>query len=292
MSWIAENSLNWFHRLCINVLKCGPVPKHIAFIMDGNRRYATKENVQKVVGHTKGFDKLAETLQWCTEIGIKEVTVYAFSIENFKRSPEEVETLMQLAREKYIRLLEEKDKLKEKGVSIRVIGNLSLIPEDLRKTMSEAVLTTKDNKEAFVNVAFAYTSRDEIAHSLQTIVQGVRNEEIAVDDIDEHLVSQCMYSGRSLKPDMLIRTSGEVRFSDFLLWQIWNTHVIFKEVLWPDFSIWHLLGSVFMYQRCYKDLVAVEETRNVPSAPTQRVKTFLDNLDSSRLNQLKCYANA
>lgn len=122
MSWIKENNLNVFQRFCVNVIKEGPVPKHVGFIMDGNRRFARKLNVDRSEGHNEGFNKLAECLRWCLELGIKEVTVYAFSIENFKRSREEVDTLMGLAREKYKRLIEEKDKLMEHGVCIRVIG--------------------------------------------------------------------------------------------------------------------------------------------------------------------------
>lgn len=105
MSWIIDSSYSWLQRLCVNVLKTGAVPKHVAFIMDGNRRFAQKKNVQKIEGHTKGFDKLAETLQWCLDLGIPEVTVYAFSIENFKRSKEEVDTLMRLAKDKFEQLL-------------------------------------------------------------------------------------------------------------------------------------------------------------------------------------------
>lgn len=209
-----------------------------------------------------GFDKLAQTLQWCRELGIKEVTVYAFSIENFKRSPEEVEQLMQLAREKYQKLLDERDKLMENGVCIRVIGNMSLIPPDLRSMMFEAVKLTKDNRKAFLNIAFAYTSRDEITASIKTVVEGIQSHKIAREDVDESLISRCMYSSASPDPDMIIRTSGEKRFSDFLLWQLWNTNVLFTEVLWPDFSIWHLLASVVQYQRCYKTLRATSAIRD------------------------------
>lgn len=122
MSWMREVKITPVQRFFVNVIKQGPVPNHVAFIMDGNRRFARKTHVKRVEGHNKGFEKLAECLQWCFELGIREVTVYAFSIENFKRSQEEVDTLMDLAREKYKRLLEERDKLMENGVCIRVIG--------------------------------------------------------------------------------------------------------------------------------------------------------------------------
>ncbi|MEE6526802.1 hypothetical protein FKM82_027672 [Ascaphus truei] len=120
------------------------MPKHVAFIMDGNRRYAQKCHVERQEGHSQGFEKLAETLRWCLNLGICEVTVYAFSIENFKRSAEEVEGLMELARQKFSRLLEERDKLEKHGVCIRVLGDLTLLPLDIQKLIAQAVLETRN----------------------------------------------------------------------------------------------------------------------------------------------------
>ncbi|XP_065168866.1 dehydrodolichyl diphosphate synthase complex subunit DHDDS [Atheta coriaria] len=292
-TWISRNNLSWYHKLCINVLKAGPIPRHVAFIMDGNRRYATKENVATRLGHSKGFDKLSQTLLWCQEIGIKEVTVYAFSIENFGRSPEEVETLMSLASDKFEKLLEEVDKLHENGLCIRIIGNLILIPEELRARIAQAVLLTKDNDKAFLNIAFAYTSRDEITNSFQVINDGVHAKEIDEHDISEYLINKCMYSGKSTKPDILIRTSGEVRFSDFLLWQTWNTNVIFHKVLWPDFTIWHLLACVFYYQMYYAHQTRIENEFGFEHRDdkNEKVEFFLKNLESKRMKQLETYAS-
>ncbi|KAJ8915014.1 hypothetical protein NQ315_015988 [Exocentrus adspersus] len=293
MTWIADSSLTVFQRFCINVLKCGPVPNHIAFIMDGNRRYAKKTNVEKSEGHSKGFEKLSECLQWCKELGIKEVTVYAFSIENFKRSEDEVNTLMQLAREKFQKLLEEKDKMMEEGICIRVIGNLSLLPSDIRKLIAEAMILTKDNTKAVLNVAFSYTSRDEITNSMKEIVKGVDDGEVTVEDIDEDLISQCLYTNQSPNPEVLVRTSGEVRLSDFLLWQSSNTYICFTDVLWPEFCIWHLLACVFKYQRCCHDLKKYEQECNInKNVKSSRVVNFLENLQRRRLELLAHYASA
>lgn len=228
MTWVSESKLSWLQQLAINVLKCGPIPYHVAFIMDGNRRYAVKTNlICKNEGHVKGFDKLSEALQWCQDIGIKEVTVYAFSIENFKRSDEEVRTLLQLVREKMLLLLEEKDKLNERGICIRVIGNLSLLPVDIQKLMAKAMLMTQGNSTAILNVAFAYTSRDEITESVKMIVKGVEDNDLLPQDVNEQLIRKCMYTRNSPDPDLLLRTSGEVRLSDFLLWQV--SHMIVVE---------------------------------------------------------------
>lgn len=291
MSWIAENQLSYLQRLAVNVIKCGPIPNHIAIIMDGNRRFASKLNTSRKEGHTKGFEKLAECLQWCLDLGVKEVTVYAFSIENFKRSQDEVDTLMQLAREKFRKLFEEKDKLMKEGICMRVIGNLSLLPEDIRQLIAEAMLLTKDNNKAILNVAFSYTSRDEITHSIQDIVTGLNNNEIQPEDVDEQLITECLYTNQSSCPDILVRTSGEVRLSDYLLWQISeNTDIYFTNVLWPEFSIWHLLGCIFKYQRgqFYKKSFQIAPARNC--ATETRITQFLDSLQSRRISQLEQYA--
>ena len=157
----------------------------------------------------------------CLELEIKEVTVFAFSIENFKRSQEEVDTLLSLAREKFAKLMEEKDKLMEKGVKIRVIGNMKLLPADLQKSIADAMLLTKDNDKSILNVAFAYTSRDEITHSIETIVKGVEADELKREDLHHSLIDKCLYTNHCSQVDLLVRTSGEMRFSDFLLWQVW-----------------------------------------------------------------------
>lgn len=148
------------------------------------------------------------------------MTVYAFSIENFKRSQEEVDTLMSLATEKFAKLLEEKDKLAEKGVKIQVIGNLKMLPQKLQKSIAESMLLTKDNNKSILNVAFAYTSRDEITNSVHTIVKGVEDKDLQVDDLHHSLIDECLYTNKCSPVDLLVRTSGEMRFSDFLIWQV------------------------------------------------------------------------
>lgn len=228
MSWLRESDLSWAQRFALEVIKSGKIPRHVAFIMDGNRRYAKKLHLNHSTdGHVHGFDKLAQALQWCLDIGIEEVTVYAFSIENYKRSESEVNTLMQLAREKFNRFMEEKDELNKRGICIRMIGNWTLLPVDLQKCMADVMLLTENNTKAFLNVAFSYTSRDEITESIRDIVDGVKRNELEPNDITDDLIRRCMYSGRSSDPDLLVRTSGESRLSDFLLWQVRLHHSAF-----------------------------------------------------------------
>ncbi|KAK0089615.1 hypothetical protein PV325_006325 [Microctonus aethiopoides] len=288
MSWIRENTLNFFQMLFVKILKSGHVPNHVAFIMDGNRRYANKCNVNSLGGHTKGFDKLAETLQWCLDFGIKEVTVYAFSIENFRRSKDEVDGLIKLAEEKFQRLLDERDKLMEHGVKVCIIGNISMIPANLRKLMAEAMRITKNNNKALLNVAFAYTSRDEITQTVKTIVQGVNDNNIQPEDVDSELFSKCLYTSESSNPDLIIRTSGEVRFSDFLLWQISHACVYFTNTLWPEFNIWDLIAAVFHYQRSYIDLQDAQLYEHPRSLSCHnRAIAYINMLDCERQRMLE-----
>lgn len=283
MSWIRDSTVTWFQLLATKVLKTGHIPKHVAFIMDGNRRYASKNGMDKLDGHTKGFDKFSETLQWCRDLGIEEVTFYAFSIENFKRKQEEVDGLMNLAEEKFQKLLSEKDKVKKHGLCVRIIGNLSLLPQNIQKLIAEAMMFTKDHNKAFLNIAFAYTSRDEITHAIQDVIKGVESGDILLEDINEHLISNCLYTSNSPNPDLLIRTSGEVRFSDFLMWQISNTCIYFTNVLWPEFNVWEFLNAIFYYQRCYSDIQKITKIQNVkPTVQNSRQSTYIDNLHCKR----------
>ncbi|XP_010294881.1 PREDICTED: dehydrodolichyl diphosphate synthase isoform X2 [Phaethon lepturus] len=220
MSWIREGELTIIERFCANIIKAGPMPKHVAFIMDGNRRYAQKCHVERQQGHSQGFDKLAQTLRWCLNLGIREVTVYAFSIENFKRSKEEVDGLMDLARQKFSRLLEEQESLKKHGVCIRVLGDLPLLPLDIQELIAQAVLATRNYN----------------------------------NDVSESLLDKCLYTNNSPDPDLLIRTSGEVRLSDFLLWQTSHSCLVFQSVLWPEYTFWNLCEAILRFQMNYNAL--------------------------------------
>lgn len=250
MIWLEKTPRSWLESFVIKVLQSGPIPQHVAFIMDGNRRYADKFNLNQMDGHSHGFQKLSESLDWCLDLGIKEVTVYAFSIENFKRSKEEVENLMQMIREKLKELMEEKEKLDKYGVCVRVLGDISLLPSDIQKTIADVVLYSRHNNSLFINVCLAYTSQEEMCRAAEEISDGVSNGLLKPEDISEELFDQCMYN--SSEPDIVVRTSGEVRLSDFLLWQSSYSLLSFVKVLWPEFSIWHLFASIWNYQHCLK----------------------------------------
>lgn len=296
MTWFVEQNRTWAEWAAIRVLKVGPMPRHLAVIMDGNRRFARKEHKDALAGHTQGFHKLTEVLSWCRDFGINEVTAYAFSIENFKRSKQEVNGLMELASEKFAKLLEEREKLAKHGVCIRVLGDLNLLPPHIRKLAAEAMLITKENDQCFLNLAFAYTSREEITSAMNELSQGVMERKIETSDISEELLEKCLHTRGSRDPDLLVRTSGEVRLSDFLLWQSGFSCLFFTKVLWPEFTIWHLFGAVFYYQRHYHTLAEARQEamaqreRAVYDSDIERCRLKYD--DKVSQEQIAAYATA
>jgi ditrans,polycis-polyprenyl diphosphate synthase len=292
MSWIREDERTWIQKFCGNVLKQGPIPKHVGFIMDGNRRYAKKADVTKIEGHTRGFEKLAETLRWCRDMGITEVTVYAFSIENFKRSPEEVDALVNLAKEKFEKLLEEQEKLDEEGVCVQIIGDWSLVPEKLKPLMAKSMLLTKNNTKTKLNVAFAYTSRNEMTRGIQHLVDGIDNGDLNQEDLSEELLEDTFQLLPAQPLDLLVRTSGETRLSDFLLWQSSESVLCFTTVLWPEFTFWHLLGAIFNYQVNHMAIQKMKksETRPTSVESTARIDAFLDKLRTEQWDELRSEA--
>ncbi|KAH8281291.1 hypothetical protein KR018_008283 [Drosophila ironensis] len=254
MTWVSDYKYTWLERAAMRTLRCcGQMPHHVAFVMDGNRRFARSQQIDKIEGHSRGFAKLADCLRWCLDMGVREVTTFAFSIENFKRSPEEVEGLFNLAREKFARLLEETARLDEHGIRIRVIGNIQLLPPDLQRLLANAMLSTEHNNKLFLNVAFAYTSRDEITQAVDTVLrQGSAHEAVEPlrpEDISERLLEECLYTRHSPPPDLVFRTSGETRLSDFMMWQLSTSVLYFSNVLWPQITVWHFLASILAYQR-------------------------------------------
>lgn len=289
MSWISEYQYRWYETLALNVVRCGRVPRHIAFIMDGNRRFAKSEHIPKIDGHSKGFEKLAECLRWCLDAGIQEVTTFAFSIENFKRTEDEVNGLLSLAKEKFEKLLMEEEKLKQHGVRIRVIGNLSLLPEDLQKAIAEAMLCTEKNDKLFLNIALSYTSHDEITQAVEVILQHGANS-LQPEDINERLLDECMYTRPATMPELLFRTSGESRISDFLMWQLPTSVLYFTRVLWPQITIWNFLAGILAYQRAAHNLDSFKERQccdekhliKTSSFFSDRVQSFLYKLDMYR----------
>ena len=208
-------------------------PKHIAIILDGNRRFAKKQGLKPWLGHKFGADKIKEISKWCRELGIKELTLYAFSIDNFNRSEQEKKVLFSLFEES-IKKLKNDEGLDNNGIKVRFIGRLHMFPENIQKEMYEVMERTKNNDNFKLNFAMAYSSKAEITDALKKIIQKLKNKEIKEEYIDEELIKENLYLSSS--PDILIRPGGEKRISDFLLWQISYSELFFIDKLWPEFT--------------------------------------------------------
>jgi ditrans,polycis-polyprenyl diphosphate synthase len=335
-----EGAVTYLRDLLIRSLQCGPIPEHIAFVMDGNRRYARSRKLETVEGHNLGFEALAKILEVCYKSGVKCVTIYAFSIENFKRSRWEVDALMDMAKTKLVQMSAHGELFERYGAKVRVLGDRDLIREDVLKQVDRAVEMTKDNGKAVLNVCFPYTSREEITHSIRETVKDFSNPPekkktkklFSENHIQQTIRSRQLYSveeedGKSqdslplpsngdttgsdldssisdqdlsttstnretpssrtshdtspiLKPsqqarahlpdpetitaetltknmytcdspplDLLVRTSGVSRLSDFMLWQCHEgTELRFLDILWPEFDLLHFLPVLLEWQ--------------------------------------------
>lgn len=246
-----------FTRSVLRSLRLGgSIPTHVAIIMDGNRRWARKGNLETHQGHFKGGEKLTELLQWCLEAGVGIVTVYAFSIENFKRPKKEVDAIMQLAHQKFTDMLQRSDAVQKHQVKVRVLGDLSRIPPSLRTIMCRVMSDTLYNKGPTLNICFAYTSRFDIANGITRIIDICDRGLLPCTEINENTLSACLSTGfangvdaQTPYPELLIRTSGETRLSDFLLWESSYSILSFYAVLWPDLTAWDFVQLLLDYQR-------------------------------------------
>ncbi len=209
------------------------LPKHIAIIMDGNRRWAKERNLDTKLGHKEGAENLKRIAKYANKIGIKYLTVYAFSTENWKRTKEEVGALMLLLQKYVEEFLNDKNL---DNIKVNIIGDISKLDTGLQKSIEKIMDKTKENTGLTLNIAFNYGGRDEIVKTIRKISEKVEKKEISIDDINEDLVSNNLYTAGQPDPDLLIRPGGEQRISNYLLWQLAYTEFLFIPKYWPDFS--------------------------------------------------------
>jgi tritrans,polycis-undecaprenyl-diphosphate synthase [geranylgeranyl-diphosphate specific] len=229
-------------------LKPENMPKHIAIIMDGNRRYSKiMGNMEVIDGHKKGVSTLEKVLDWSIELEIEIVTVYAFSTENFKRPPKEVEGLMKLF-QKNFEDVAKNPKIHENEVRIKAVGNLNLFPEYVREAIRTAEESTAQYNKKHVNFAIGYDGRMEIIDAIKKISNEVKEGKLSLDEIDEDLVDENLYTAGLEDPNLIIRTSGEERLSGFLLWQSSYSELYFCDSLWPELRKVDFLRALRSYQ--------------------------------------------
>ncbi|UOB18876.1 isoprenyl transferase [Abyssalbus ytuae] len=230
----------------INCLNKQNLPKHVAIIMDGNGRWAKKQGKKRIFGHQHGTNAVREAVEGCAEIGIKNLTLYAFSTENWNRPKLEVEMLMKLL---VTSLKKELKTLLDNNIRLNTIGNINSLPEITRKELLDVIEKTKDNNHMVLTLALSYGSREELKNVVKQIANKVKNNIISADSIDESLINNHLYTHDLPDVDLLIRTSGECRISNFLLWQIAYAELYFTDVLWPDFKKDHLCQAIINYQK-------------------------------------------
>jgi len=222
------------------------VPEHIAIIMDGNGRWAKKRSLPRAAGHKKGVNTVREIVEICAEIGVKYLTLYTFSTENWNRPKDEVSTLMQLI----IRSLKsETKKLHENNIRLYTIGDKNLLPEKVNKQLSEAMELTQNNSRLQLNLALSYSGRWDIVNAAKVLAQKVKNRKIEPEQIDNDLFHNFLSTSEIPDPDLMIRTGGDFRISNFLLWQLAYSEIFVTEKLWPDFSKNDLISSISNFQK-------------------------------------------
>ena len=226
--------------------KSGEIPVHIAIIMDGNGRWAHKRGLPRAAGHKIGVDSVKDIVKACAQIGVKHLTLYTFSTENWKRPKDEVSTLMRLL---VSSLRKESDELDENDVKLTTIGDVQTLPNEVQKELNDAIERTKNNKTMNLNLALSYSGRWELLEAIKKIANDVSKDQLQIADINENCVANHLTTKNIPDPDLIIRTSGEFRVSNFLLWQIAYSEFFITDELWPDFRRNNLYEAIRNFQK-------------------------------------------
>ena len=229
-------------KLLINLQR---VPKHVAIIMDGNGRWAKGRGMSRVFGHRNALTAVRESIESAAQIGVKAITLYAFSTENWNRPKLEVDALMSLLVNS---LKKELLTFQRNGVIVNAIGNIENLPDKAKKALNDVIIKTKDNSKIIMTLALSYGSREEIVNAIKNISKKVVNKELDLEKIDENIINNHLYTFNLPEVDLMIRTSGEQRLSNFLLWQMAYAELYFTDVLWPDFRKEHFYDAIIDYQ--------------------------------------------
>jgi len=221
------------------------IPKHVAVIMDGNGRWAKGKGMNRIFGHKNALTAVRETIEAAAELGTEAITLYAFSTENWNRPKIEVNALMSLL---ISSLNKESITFKKNDVRVNAIGNIKSLPESAQKTLNEVIEETENNKKIVLTLALSYGAREEIINTIKNISKKVVNNDLTIEEIDEKIINNHLYTFNLPDVDLMIRTSGEQRISNFLLWQMAYAELYFTNILWPDFRKEHFYDAIIEYQ--------------------------------------------
>lgn len=246
----AVGAYKLYERWLWRQVKGGEKPEHIAIILDGNRRWAADKALNPWSGHEKGAERVEQLIDWCLNLGVKSVTLYAFSTENFRRSGGEVVEIMRIAGENLRKILTD-ERIHKNRVRVKVIGRVNLLPASLQQLISDVEGATRDYDERFLNFAFAYGGRAEIVDAAKKIAEEVHSGKLSPEEVSEETFERYLYTSHMPRqdPDLIIRTSGEERLSGFLLWQAAYSELVFLDAYWPDFRLIDLLRAVRTFQK-------------------------------------------
>jgi undecaprenyl diphosphate synthase len=222
------------------------VPSHIAIIMDGNGRWAKKKGAMRIFGHKNALDAVRNAVEGCAEIGVKYLTLYAFSTENWNRPKDEIDGLMDLL---VSAIKDEVPTLQKNKIKLNAIGDIESLPLSCQKNLSESIEKTKGNNHMTLTLALSYSGRWEITKAMKSIASDIESGKLKSSDIDEKLISSYLNTKDLPDPELMIRTSGELRISNFLLWQLAYTELYITDVLWPDFRKTHLFEAIIDFQK-------------------------------------------
>ena len=233
------------HKNLGEIIDYSNIPSHVAIIMDGNGRWARKINKERFFGHNRGVNSVKESINVAIELGIETLTLFAFSMENWKRPKNEINALMTLLSSS---IENELKSMIENNIKLSVIGDLDLVPKKTRDKLLDAIIKTKNNDGLNLNLAVSYGAKQELVRAIKIISNKVKKNIISEENIDEETINEHLYTENSKNVDLLIRTGGEFRVSNFLLWQISYAELNFQKVLWPDFKKYHFLNAIIDYQ--------------------------------------------
>ena len=244
---VSDGVARALEKALLTEVKQRPVPRHVAIIMDGNRRFAKDQGLDPWKGHELGRNTLENVLDWCLEAGVRYLTVYAFSTENFQRNVLEVRALMGLFEDNFRKMAED-ERVHKHRIRIRAIGQRDLLPRGVQEAIAYAEERTRAYDQYFFNVAVAYGGRQEILQAIRGIAREVEAGKLRAEDVDEKTVSERLYTSDLPDPDLILRTSGEERISNFLLWQVAYSELLFVDVLWPGFKKIEFLRALRTFQ--------------------------------------------